>query len=61
MNPFLSERDEKIATKLYNREFLQTFEIIYYISFLFKEKLNDKILNSLVEKYALTKYLNKSK
>jgi hypothetical protein len=61
MNPFLSERDEKIATKLYNREFLQTFEIIYYISFLFKEKLNDKILKSLVEKYALTKYLNKSK
>jgi hypothetical protein len=61
IHPYISDKDELIASQLYNREFVQTFEIIYFISFLFKEKLNDKILNTLVEKYTLASYINRSK
>ena len=57
LTPYTSNTDETLSQKLYNREFIQTMEIIYYISFLFKETLKVKSLNQLVRMYALEAYL----
>ena len=57
VTPYFSNTDEILSKKLYHREFIQTMEIIYFISFLFKETLLINSLNQLVRMFSLEGYL----
>ena len=51
ITPYTSEKDEKLYPILFNREIIQTLQIVNYIAFFLKEKINTKILKNICKKH----------
>ncbi|HZK09307.1 MAG TPA: hypothetical protein VFC92_14070 [Bacteroidales bacterium] len=51
ITPYLREEDEERYTILFNREIIQTLEIVNYIAFFLKERINIKTLKNIFNKY----------
>ncbi|MDG5800800.1 hypothetical protein QA597_10555 [Marinilabiliaceae bacterium ANBcel2] len=51
ITPYLREADEECYSVLFNREIIQTLEIVNYIAFFLHEKINIKILKKIFDKY----------
>ena len=56
--PYANEKYEEEYTILFNREVIQTFEIVNYIAFFLKEELDYKVLKDITVKYGFRNILN---
>ncbi|MFV2016351.1 MAG: hypothetical protein ACC656_13040 [Candidatus Heimdallarchaeota archaeon] len=57
-NKYRSKEDEMQYKNLMNREIIQTLEIVNYISWITKEKINKRKIQKILEKYEYMSLLN---